>query len=76
MEKIKSNLISTVHYLSKDIGQRSYLDIASLHKTATYIETLFSSFGYEPIIQPYATGGTHIKTLLLKLKDLTHQEMT
>jgi len=68
MEKIKSNLISTVHYLSKDIGQRSYLDIASLHKTATYIETLFSSFGYEPIRQPYAYRGNTYQNIAVEAK--------
>lgn len=68
MEKIKSNLISTVHHLSKDIGQRSYLDIASLHKTATYIETFFSSFGYEPIRQPYAYRGNTYQNIAVEAK--------
>lgn len=68
MEKIKSNLISTVHHLSKDIGQRSYLDIVSLQKTATYIETLFSSFGYEPIRQPYVYRGNTYHNIAVEAK--------
>jgi Zn-dependent M28 family amino/carboxypeptidase len=58
MEKIKSNLISIVRYLSEDIGQRSYLDIENLNSAADYIEGLFSSFGYEPKRQMYSYRGS------------------
>jgi Zn-dependent M28 family amino/carboxypeptidase len=57
MESIKSNLIATVQYLSKDIGQRSYRDIVNLNKTASYIENAFSSMGYKPIRQSYVYRG-------------------
>lgn len=68
MEKIKSNLISIVHHLSKDIGQRSYLDLVSLQNTAAYIETLFSSFGYEPIRQPYVYRGNTYQNIAVEAK--------
>ncbi|MBI3592782.1 MAG: hypothetical protein HY099_04805 [Nitrospirae bacterium] len=53
MEDIKQNLISTVNYLSKDIGERSYRDIDNLNKAADYIESKFRSYGCDTKRQPF-----------------------
>lgn len=45
MKDIEQNLISTVNYLSNDIGERSYLDVSKLNRTAAYIEGKFRSYG-------------------------------
>ena len=68
MEKIKSNLLATVQYIANDIGQRSYLDIVKLNKTASYIETAFSSFGYEPVRQPYTYRGNTYYNISVEAK--------
>jgi Zn-dependent M28 family amino/carboxypeptidase len=68
MEKIKSNLIATVKCLSQDIGQRSYRDIVKLNKSASYIESKFSSFGYEPIRQSYTYRGNKYYNVSVEVK--------
>lgn len=68
MEKIKSNLLSTVQYLANDIGQRSYLDIVQLNKAASYIEMAFSSFGYEPVRQAYNYRGNTYYNISVEAK--------
>jgi Zn-dependent M28 family amino/carboxypeptidase len=68
MDKIKSNLISVVRHLSRDIGQRSYVDIESLNRAAHYIEGLFSSFGYEPKKQPYSYRGNTYQNIAVEAK--------
>jgi Zn-dependent M28 family amino/carboxypeptidase len=68
MEKIKSNLVSIVRYLSGDIGQRSYLDIENLNSAADYIESLFSSFRYEPKRQSYRYRGNTYHNIAVEAK--------
>lgn len=41
----EANLISTVRYLSEEIGERSFRDLPKLNKTADYIESSLHSFG-------------------------------
>lgn len=45
MEEIRTNLKDIVHYLSENIGQRSYLDIERLNSAALFIEEMLSSYG-------------------------------
>ena len=68
MDKIKSNLLATIQYIANDIGQRSYLDIVQLNKTASYIESAFSSFGYEPVRQPYTYRGNTYYNISVEAK--------
>lgn len=41
----EANLISTVRFLSEEIGERSFRDLPKLNKTADYIESSLRSFG-------------------------------
>lgn len=41
----EANLISTVRYLSEEIGERSFRDLPKLNRTADYIENSLRSFG-------------------------------
>jgi Zn-dependent M28 family amino/carboxypeptidase len=68
MEEIKSNLISTVKYLSQDIGERSYLDIAKLNKTAEYIEKKFLSYGCDVKRQPFTYQGNTYYNIIAEVK--------
>lgn len=45
MEQVESHLRDTVYYLSKEIGERNYLDIGKLCLAADFIETKLVSFG-------------------------------
>lgn len=45
MEQVESRLRDTVYYLSKEIGERNYLDIGKLGLAADFIETKLVSFG-------------------------------
>jgi Zn-dependent M28 family amino/carboxypeptidase len=45
MESNEANLISTVRYLSEEIGARSYRDLLRLNKAADYIENALHSYG-------------------------------
>ncbi|MDP2168359.1 MAG: M28 family peptidase [Thermodesulfovibrionales bacterium] len=50
---IKSNLTSTVGFLSEEIGARSYHDVEKLNRAADFIEKKFLSFGCEVKRQPF-----------------------
>jgi hypothetical protein len=41
----ETRLISTVRYLSEEIGERSFRDLPKLNRTADYIENSLRSFG-------------------------------
>lgn len=56
-EDIESNLISTVKYLSQDIGQRSYIDIKKLNMAAKYIEDRFHSDRCDVKRQSFSYAG-------------------
>ncbi len=68
MDDIKSNLISTVKYLSHDIGQRSYLDIGKLNKAAQYIEDKFRSYGCNVKRQPFTYQGNTYFNIIGEVK--------
>lgn len=68
MEDIKSNLISTVKYLSHDIGQRSYLDIKELNMTATYIEDRLRSYGCAVKRQAFTYKGKTYYNIIAEVK--------
>jgi len=68
MEGVKSNLISTVRYLSQDIGQRSYLDIQKLNKAADYIEDKFRSYGCRVKRQFFTYQGNTYYNIIAEIK--------
>jgi Zn-dependent M28 family amino/carboxypeptidase len=53
----EATLISTVRYLSEEIGERSFRDIPKLNKTADYIENSLRSFGCLVSRQTFTYGG-------------------
>ncbi len=53
MEQVESRLRDAVYYLSKEIGERSYLDIGKLGLAADFIETKLASFGCIAERQPF-----------------------
>lgn len=65
---IRSNLADTVRYLSEEIGQRSYLDIEKLNKTALYIENRLVSIGYKVERQPFDFRGEKYFNLIAEIK--------
>jgi Zn-dependent M28 family amino/carboxypeptidase len=68
MDKLKQNLISTVKYLSEDIGQRSYLDVERLNRTADYIEDKFRSYGCNVKRQPFNYRGSTYYNIICEIK--------
>lgn len=68
MSAIRDNLIDTVRHLSEDIGQRSYLDIDKLNKTASFIESKLVSSGYNVVRQPFDFRGQSYLNLIAKIK--------
>lgn len=68
MDNIKSNLIKTVKCLTENIGQRSYRDFANLRKSASFIESLFLSYGYAPIWQPCKYKGNTYHNIVIEGK--------
>lgn len=71
MSVIRANLIDTVRYLSEDIGQRSYLDIDKLNKTASYIESRLVSTGYNVVRQPFDFRGGKYINLIAEIKGVS-----
>jgi len=53
----EANLLSTVRYLSEEIGERSYRDLPKLNKTADYIENSLHSSGCLVSRQAFTYGG-------------------
>jgi Zn-dependent M28 family amino/carboxypeptidase len=68
MDKLKQNLISTVKYLSHDIGQRSYLDVEKLNRTADYIEGKLRSYGCNVKRQPFNYRGSTYYNIICEIK--------
>jgi Zn-dependent M28 family amino/carboxypeptidase len=68
LEGIKTNLITTVKYLSEDIGQRSYLDIKKLNRVADYIEEKFRSYGCAVRRQAFTYNGKTYYNLIAEVK--------
>jgi len=53
----EANLLSTVRYLSEDIGARSFRDLPALNKAADYIESSLQSSGCLVSRQAFTYGG-------------------
>ncbi|GEM_PF-3379669 len=68
MDKLKQNLILTIKYLSHDIGQRSYLDMEKLNRTADYIEDRFHSYGCNVKRQPFNYRGSTYYNIICEIK--------
>ncbi len=68
VDKLKQNLILTVKYLSKDIGQRSYLDVEKLNRTADYIEDKFRSYGCDLKRQPFKYQGNTYYNIICEIE--------
>ena len=65
---IQNNLKKTVNILSKDIGSRGYLQIDALNKTADYITSEFSNYGYTVSFQPFEFEGKTYKNIIVEIK--------
>lgn len=70
MEIIKSNLISTVRYLSEDIGERSYLDVKKLNTVSDFIEERFRSYGCAVKRQHLPYKGNTYYNIIAEVKGL------
>jgi Zn-dependent M28 family amino/carboxypeptidase len=57
MERLRDNLESIVKYLSHEIGERSYLDIEKLNRSAGYIEDKLRACGCNVMRQPFKYQG-------------------
>jgi Zn-dependent M28 family amino/carboxypeptidase len=68
MEEIKKNLIDIVHYLSENIGQRSYLDVGKLNLTAQYIEERVISCGCKTKRQLFDYRGDSYCNIICEVK--------
>ena len=53
MEEIKQNLVSSVDFLSREIGERSWRDTDKLGRVASHIEEKFRAFGCKVKRQPF-----------------------
>ncbi len=65
---IQNNLKKTVHVLSSEIGSRGYLQITSLEKTADYITTELTSYGYKVLFQKYRFKGNTYKNIIAEIR--------
>ncbi len=68
VEEIKPRIIETVRYLSKDIGQRSYLDVTKLNITADYIEERFRSYGCIVMRQSFTYKKNNYYNIIAEVK--------
>jgi len=65
---IENNLRRTVNFLSKEVGSRGYLQIDALNKTADYIKSELSKYGYTVFEQPYKVEGHIYKNIFVEIK--------
>jgi Zn-dependent M28 family amino/carboxypeptidase len=68
METSEANLLSTVKYLSEEIGERSYRDVPELNKAADYIENAFRSYGCTPARQAFGYRGKTYYNIISEVK--------
>lgn len=68
MEEVRSNLISTVRYLSEEVGERSYLQPGKLEKAALYIEERFRSYGLSVERQALTYRGKSYYNIIAEVK--------
>lgn len=67
MENTQSNLFASVRYLSRDIGERSYLDVVRLNMAAEYIEERFRSSGCLPKRENFTYGDKEYYNIIAEL---------
>lgn len=67
-DEIKTNLSSTVRYLSETVGQRSYRDIDKLNKSADYIEEKFRSYGCSTKRHVFIYSGNTYYNIICDIK--------
>lgn len=68
VNKVKNSLIETVRYLSEEIGQRSYLDIKNLNKSAEFIEKSFKDIGLGTKRQPFKYQGNTYQNIIAEIE--------
>lgn len=68
MEEVRSNLISTVRYLSEEVGERSYLQPGRLEKASFYIEERFRSYGLPVERQAFTYRGSIYYNIIAEVK--------
>jgi Zn-dependent M28 family amino/carboxypeptidase len=68
LESSEANLISTVRYLSDEIGIRSYRDIMKLNHAADYIENALHSSGCTVSRQTFTYGGSTYYNVIGEVK--------
>jgi Zn-dependent M28 family amino/carboxypeptidase len=69
----EANLISTVRYLSEELGERSYRDLPKLNKAADYIENSLHSSGCLVSRQVFSYGGRTYYNVVGEVKG-THRD--
>ena len=67
-EAVVENLYQHVEYLSVKIGERHLWKEGSLERTADYIESAFTSYGYSVWRQTYPCYGKKVSNLIVEKK--------
>ncbi len=68
LHEIQNNLRNTVNHLAGEIGSRGYLQLEALNKSADYIRSEFSRYGYAVSEQPYEVEGRIYKNIFVEIK--------
>ena len=76
MTGIQNNLRRTVNFISKEVGSRGHLQIEALNKTADYIKSELSKYGYSVFEQPYEIEGHTYKNIFVEMKGIKRPEKT
>ena len=61
-------LVSTVKFLSEDVGERSYLDVEKLNKSAEYLEKAFRMYGCAVHRQAFTYEGRTYYNIIAEVK--------
>lgn len=72
--EIQNNLKKTVNVLAGEIGPRGCLQTAALDRTADYIASELSAYGYSVLEQPYEYKGKTYKNIFVEKKGTTKPE--
>jgi Zn-dependent M28 family amino/carboxypeptidase len=64
----EANLISAVHHISGEIGERSFRDVSKLNRTAEYIEQSFRSFGCVVTRQAFTFSGNTYYNIIAEVQ--------
>lgn len=73
-EMMSDNLKRHVTVLSKDIGERNFIQYQNLERAADYIKQEFRNHGYEPEEQIYYLGGKPYRNIIATKKGKTSPE--